>query len=90
MTGARHGDGRTGTPAGRPRSLWFSVGAFLGHVGRAIVSPAPGRSGGAAAARRTTVEERPAESPVPGTRAVARRTTTEELIIEPLEDRSQP
>ncbi len=71
----------------RPRSTWYDVGAFLGHIGRAIVSdsakPSP-----APAATRVSTHEQPAPSPLPGTRATLRRTTTDELIIEPLEPRT--
>ena len=81
-----------GTPAttGAPRrSLWFNVGSFFGHVGRAIVAdPARQRQTPPPAASRTSSHEEPAPSPIPGTRATLRRTTTEELFIEPLEHRT--
>lgn len=64
------------------RSTWFNVGAFLGHVGRAIVADTSPQT--QPTARRTSVSESPVASPVPNTRAVLRRTTTDELIIEPI------
>ncbi|MFN0011953.1 MAG: hypothetical protein ACKVS8_09950 [Phycisphaerales bacterium] len=82
-----------GTPAPLqprpPRSAWYNLGAFFGHIGRAIVADTP-KPGPTATAKRVSTQEQPTQSPIPGTRATLRRTTTDEVIIEPLEPRTNP
>ncbi len=88
-TAPQHERGTPATTGAPRRSLWFNVGSFFGHVGRAIVAdPARPRTASGPAASRTSSHQEAAASPIPGTRATLRRTTTEELFIEPLEDRT--
>ena len=65
----------------RDKSLMRSLGEFVGGVWWGVKTPAD-------VSKRTTVETD--ERVVDGKRVRLRRTTTEEMIVEPMEDRTAP
>jgi hypothetical protein len=69
----------------QPRpSLMFNLGAFFGHIARAVRTD----PSSAASAPQARVQEAVRESD--GQRLTLRRTTIDEVLVEPLEPRRSP